>query len=88
MSTHRNRRGGRRGRDLRGKGLPLPLTGLAESLVAERGSVTNIYLPEWFAHNLPAIHAPLIVLAGFLHGGNLRQRREPGPVVGLAVSPP
>ena len=39
---------------------------------AERGSVTDIYLPRWFAHNLPAIHVPLIVIAGYLHTRNLR----------------
>jgi hypothetical protein len=56
-------------------GFRCPLTQLAERLGAERGSVTDIYLPRRFAHNLPAIHAPLIVLAGFLHVRNLRDRR-------------
>jgi hypothetical protein len=51
-----------------------PLTQVAERVGAERGSVTDIYLPRWFAHNLPAIHAPLILLAGYLHGRNLRRR--------------
>ncbi len=49
-----------------------PLTQVAERLGAKRGSVTDIYLPRWFAHNLPAIHVPLIVLAAYLHGRNLR----------------
>ena len=49
-----------------------PLTELAEQVGAERGAVTDIYLPRWFAHNLPAIHVPLILLAGYLHGRNLR----------------
>jgi hypothetical protein len=44
-----------------------PLTQLAERLGAEHGSVTDIYLPRWFAHNLPAIHVPLIALVGYLH---------------------
>ena len=52
-----------------------PLTQIAERLGAERGSVTDIYLPRWFARNLPAIHVPLIGLAGFLHARNLRARR-------------
>jgi hypothetical protein len=52
------------------------LAQLADSLGAEGSSVTDIYLPGWFAHNLPAIHAPLIVLAAFLHGRNLRQQRK------------
>jgi hypothetical protein len=55
-------------------GFRCPLTSLAERLGARRGSVTDIYLPEWLARNLPAIHVPLIVLAAFLHGRNLRQR--------------
>jgi len=35
-------------------GFRCPLTQVAESLGAERGSVTDIFLPKWFAHNLPA----------------------------------
>ncbi len=49
---------------------------MAESLGAEHGSVTDIYLPRWFAHNLPAIHVPLILLALYLHARNLRRRRS------------
>ena len=49
-------------------GFRCPLAEVAERLGAERGSVTDIYLPRWCAHNLPAIHVPLIVLAGYLHG--------------------
>jgi hypothetical protein len=56
-------------------GFRCPLTQVAEHLGAEHGSVTDIYLPRWFAHNLPAIHVPLIGLAGFLHARNLRGRR-------------
>jgi uncharacterized protein YndB with AHSA1/START domain len=58
-----------------GNGFRCPLTAVAERLGAERGSVTDIYLPQWFARNLPAIHVPLIGLAGFLHARNLRSRR-------------
>ena len=58
-----------------GNGFRCPLTQIAERLGAERGSVTDIYLPRWFARNLPAIHVPLIGLAGFLHARNLRARR-------------
>jgi hypothetical protein len=58
-----------------GNGFRCPLTQIAERLGAERGSVTDIYLPRWFARNLPAIHVPLIGLAGFLHARNLRTRR-------------
>ena len=58
-----------------GNGFRCPLTQVAERLGAERGSVTDIYLPRWLARNLPAIHVPLIGLAGFLHARNLRTRR-------------
>ena len=60
-------------------GLRCPLTTLAEHHGAEHGSVTDVYLPRWFAHHLPAIHVPLIVAAGYLHARNVRQARaEPG----------
>ena len=52
-----------------------PLTDLAESQGAARGSVTDIYLPAWFARNLPAIHVPIILLAVVLHRRNMRRRR-------------
>ena len=48
-------------------GFRCPLSDVAESLGAERGSVTDLYLPARFARNLPAIHVPVIVLAVFLH---------------------
>ena len=54
-------------------GFHCPLTLLAESLGAEHGSVTDIFLPKWFTRILPAINAPLLVLAAFLHGRNLFQ---------------
>lgn len=57
-------------------GFRCPLTDVAESLGAENGSVTDIYLPHWFAHNLPAIHVPLILLTAYLHGRNLRRQRR------------
>lgn len=53
-------------------GFRCPLTQVAERVGAKRGSVTDIYLPRWFAHNLPAIHVPLILLAAYLHRRNLR----------------
>jgi hypothetical protein len=57
-----------------GNGFRCPLTQLAERVGAEHGSVTDIYLPRWLAHNLPAIHVPLIALAGYLHRRSLRLR--------------
>jgi hypothetical protein len=55
-------------------GFRCPLTQVAQCVGAEHGSVTDIYLPRWFARNLPAIHVPLILLAGYLNGRNLRER--------------
>lgn len=52
-------------------GFHCPLTPLARRLGDPTGSVTDIYLPRWFAHNLPAIHVPLIILAVILHARNL-----------------
>jgi hypothetical protein len=62
-----------------GNGCRCPLTSVAERLGIERGSVTDLYLPRWFARNLPAIHVPLICLAGFLHARNLRVQRGCSP---------
>ena len=55
-------------------GLRCPLTDVAESLGAEGGSVTDIYLPTWLARNLPAIHVPLLILTIVLHRRNLQRR--------------
>jgi hypothetical protein len=54
-------------------GFRCPMTGLAEAAGAASGSVTDIYLPAWFARNLPAVHLPLLVLIGWLHGRTLRR---------------
>jgi hypothetical protein len=59
-----------------GNGFRCPLTDLAERYGAPSGSVTDIYLPKWFAHNMPAIHAPLLVLMTYLHARNLRRSRQ------------
>jgi hypothetical protein len=60
-----------------GNGARCPLTGLAESLGAESGGVTDIYLPGWLARFLPLIHVPLVALILYLHGRNLQERRHP-----------
>jgi hypothetical protein len=52
-------------------GFRCPLSDLAEQLGAARGSVTDIYLPRWFARNLPVIHVPLLLLAVLLHRKNI-----------------
>jgi hypothetical protein len=56
-----------------------PLTQLAQNLGAADGSVTDIWLPRWFARNLPAIHVPLLAAAAYLNGRNLRQRQRLRP---------
>jgi hypothetical protein len=48
-------------------GLRCPLTDLAESWGAERRKITDSYLPSRFAHALPAIHAPVLILVLGLH---------------------
>jgi hypothetical protein len=53
------------------------MTGLAEAAGAAGGSVTDIYLPTWFARSLPALHLPLLVLISWLHGRTLRRGRSP-----------
>ncbi len=57
-------------------GARCPLTGLAESLGAEHGSVTDIYLPGWLARSLPLIHVPLIAAAIWLHWRNVIGSRK------------
>lgn len=53
-------------------GFHCPLTAVAKDLGDETGSVTDIYLPRWFARNLPGIHVPLILAAVLLHWRNYR----------------
>ena len=57
-------------------GFCCPLTRLAEAAGATSGSVIDVYLPTWLARNLPAIHVPLLLLIGWLHGRTLRRRRS------------
>ena len=59
-----------------GNGFRCPLTKVARDLGAKRAGVTDIFLPRWFAHYLPIIHAPLLVLIAWLHGRNLRGRES------------
>lgn len=61
-----------------GNGARCPLTAMATRLGAASGSVTDIYLPGWLAHNLPAIHVPLVLLAVYLHTRNLRRQKQTG----------
>lgn len=55
-------------------GASCPLTELAVPLGGSRAPVTDIYLPKWLAHNLPAIHVPLIIAAALLHVRNRRRK--------------
>jgi len=57
-----------------GNGFRCPLTGLAEDLGAESGSVTDIFLPDWLARNIANIYAPMYFVALALHARNLRRR--------------
>jgi hypothetical protein len=57
-------------------GFRCPLTRLAERLGARRSSITDIYLPQSVARNLPAIHVPLLAVAALLHARNLRAQRR------------
>jgi hypothetical protein len=61
-----------------GNGARCPLTDLAESLGAESGGVTDIYLPGWLARNLPLLHVPFVALILWLHGRNLIEQRRSG----------
>lgn len=58
-------------------GFRCPLTAVARDLGDETGSVTDIYLPLWFARSLPGIHVPLILAAVLLHWRNHRAAGTP-----------
>jgi hypothetical protein len=58
-----------------GNGFRCPLTGLAERLGAQKGQVTDIFLPKWLANNIANIYSPLFVLGLYLNGRNLLERR-------------
>jgi hypothetical protein len=50
-----------------------PLTPLTERLGADRGSVSDIFLPDLLARNTPTWSTALLILAGLLHIRALRQ---------------
>jgi len=56
-------------------GFRCPLTDVARRLGAADGAVTDLYLPRWLAHALPAIHVPLLAASVWLHARNIRDRR-------------
>lgn len=55
-------------------GFVCPLTPLAERLGAERGSVTDIFLPDWLARNLTWIATPILVAGLLLNAAEVRRR--------------
>ncbi len=55
-----------------------PLTPLAERLGAERGSVSDIFLPDAVARTIPIWSSALVITALVFHGRSiLRSRRPP-----------
>jgi hypothetical protein len=57
-----------------GNGFRCPLTGVAESLGAEHGQVTDIFLPKWLADNIANIYGPLFAIALAVHARNIWKR--------------
>jgi hypothetical protein len=57
--------------------LVCPLTPLAEELGAERGSVTDIYLPDWISERVPLIGGSTLALGLMLHAVAWRRRSRP-----------
>jgi hypothetical protein len=53
-----------------------PLTPLAEQLGAERGSVSDIFLPDVVARTLPIWSSALLAIAAVLHVRSARWRRQ------------
>ncbi len=54
-----------------------PLTPLAERLGAERGSVSDIFLPDRVARTIPIWSTALVLLALVLHGRSIVRSRDP-----------
>ena len=59
-----------------GNGFRCPLTGLAERLGADKGRVTDIFLPGWLADNIANIYCPLFTVGLVLHARNLARRSQ------------
>lgn len=49
-----------------GNGFTCPLTPVAIALGDERGSVSDIFLPDWFAARLPVISSAVLITGLFL----------------------
>lgn len=59
-----------------GNGFTCPLTPVAVSLGDERGSVSDIFLPDWFAARLPVISSTVLVTGLLLDLRAMRRRRR------------
>lgn len=53
-----------------------PLTPLAEALGASRGSVTDIYLPDWLSRRVPLFGGGTLLVGLVLHGRLLLLQRN------------
>ncbi len=59
-----------------GNGFVCPLTELAERYGAERGSVTDIFLPGWLARNLAWVSGSILLIGIALNGRALARKRS------------
>ncbi len=68
-----------------GNGFVCPLTPLAERYGARRGSVTDIFLPDWFARNLTWISSSILIVGVGLNLRAMRRAARSGqaPVEGM-----
>lgn len=60
-----------------------PLTPIAERFGAQRGSVSDIWLPDVAARTLPLWSGALVLLAAALHARAWVHGREPGPAAAV-----
>ena len=59
-----------------GNGFTCPLTPMAVSLGDETGSVSDIFLPDWFASRLPVISSAVLVTGLLLDARAMRRNRR------------
>lgn len=52
-----------------------PLTPLVEELGAEKGTVTDIFLPEWLSRRIPPIFGSILLVGLVLNGRAVLRRR-------------
>ena len=61
-----------------GNGFVCPLTPVAERYGAERGSVSDIFLPDWLARNLTWISGSMLIAGLVLNGWGILRPARPG----------